>query len=164
MSRPILFEAHYNLRRQVIFSPPDEGAQLIADSEARATAAAVATLTCTHHTDQQRAACAVCLVAALAAERDELRARAERAEVELALERSTLSGVIMLKMHFEVELAKERARLDWLESRTSTVLFRYPVGAWSISDDAEKEQNLLHEYTVVDLRVAIDAAMKEGAK
>ena len=64
----------------------------------------------------------------------------------------------------EAELATERARLDWLESRTSTVLFRYPVGAWSISDDAEKEQNLLHEYTVVDLRVAIDAAMKGDAK
>jgi hypothetical protein len=41
MNRPTHIKAHYELRRQVIFSPPDEGAQLIADSEARA----VATLT-----------------------------------------------------------------------------------------------------------------------
>lgn len=32
-------EAHYTLRRCIIFSAPDEGAQLIADSEARALAA-----------------------------------------------------------------------------------------------------------------------------
>jgi DNA repair exonuclease SbcCD ATPase subunit len=36
MSAPIT-EAHYDPRRQVIFSDADEGAQLIADSEARAT-------------------------------------------------------------------------------------------------------------------------------
>jgi hypothetical protein len=36
MSAPIT-EAHYDLRRQVIFSDADEGAELIADSEARAT-------------------------------------------------------------------------------------------------------------------------------
>ena len=35
MSAPT--EAHYDLRRQVIFSDSDEGAQLIADSEAKAT-------------------------------------------------------------------------------------------------------------------------------
>jgi DNA repair ATPase RecN len=74
MNRPTHIEAHYNLRRQVIFSPPDEGAQLIADSEARAVASAVATLTCANHNDQQRSACPVCLVAALTAERDQLRA------------------------------------------------------------------------------------------
>ena len=44
--------------------------------------------TCTHHNDQQRAACPVCLVAALTAERDQLRARAERAEADLATERA----------------------------------------------------------------------------
>jgi hypothetical protein len=35
--------------------------------------------TCTHHNDQQRASCPVCLVAALAAERDELRAECSEA-------------------------------------------------------------------------------------
>ena len=49
--------------------------------------------TCTHHNDQQRAACPVCLIATLTTERDAARARAERAEAELAA---------------------ERARLDWL--------------------------------------------------
>ena len=72
MSTPT--EAQYDLRRQVIFSDPDDGAQLIADSEARAVASAVTTLTCTHHTDHQRAACPVCLVTAVATERDQLRA------------------------------------------------------------------------------------------
>jgi len=32
---------HYELRRQVIFSAPDEGAQLIADSEERAVQSAM---------------------------------------------------------------------------------------------------------------------------
>ena len=40
----------------------------------RELAALTGTRTCTHHTDQQRTACPVCLVAALTAERDELRA------------------------------------------------------------------------------------------
>jgi hypothetical protein len=71
--------------------------------------------TCTHHTDQQRAACPVCLVTALTAERDQLAAlfphlctwwikrydaadrqlcenaaRAERAEAALTAERDQL--------------------------------------------------------------------------
>ena len=50
-------------------------AQLIADSEARAVAEVVNALTCTHHNDKQRAACPVCLVTTLTAERDQLRAK-----------------------------------------------------------------------------------------
>ena len=38
--------------------------------------------TCTHHNDQMRAVCPVCRVTALTAERDQLRARAERAEAK----------------------------------------------------------------------------------
>lgn len=38
--------------------------------------------TCTHHNDQQRAACPVCLIATLTTERDAARARAESAERE----------------------------------------------------------------------------------
>ena len=67
-------EAHYDLRRRVIFSDADDGAELIADSEARAMAEVVNALTCTHHNDQQRIACPVCLVTELTSERDLLRA------------------------------------------------------------------------------------------
>ena len=67
-------EAHYDLRRLVIYSDADEGAELIAESEARAVAAAVTALTCTHHNDKQRAECPVCLVTHLTAERDQFRA------------------------------------------------------------------------------------------
>jgi len=74
--------------------------------------------TCTHHNDQMRAACPVCLVATLTAERDQLRA----------------------------ELAKERARLDWLEKSDPDALHWWTVG----------EPN--------SIRVDIDAAMREGAK
>jgi len=70
--------------------------------------------TCTHHNDQQRAVCPVCLVTTLTAERDQLRAdcenetkwaahyladalaakaRAERAEAQLAAEREKV-GVL----------------------------------------------------------------------
>ena len=114
MSTPT--EAYYDLRRHVIFSDPDDGAELIADSEANAVAAAVTALTCIHHNDLERAACPVCLVTALTAERDQLRARAELAEDNLAaLEQchdDNCRGVVRIAD----ELAVERARLDWLES------------------------------------------------
>lgn len=74
MNTPTLTGAHYDLRRVVIYSDPDEGAELIAESEARAVAAAVTALTCTHHNDKQRTECPVCLVTALTAERGQLRA------------------------------------------------------------------------------------------
>jgi len=57
--------------------------------------------TCTHHTDQQRAACPVCLVATLTAERDQLRA----------------------------ELATERARLDYLQEWGFDFLTRAAIDA-----------------------------------
>ena len=74
MSTPT--EAHYDLRRKVIFSDADEGAELIADSEAKAC-------------DQ------------LCAERDSIKQeiemvehRAYRAEAELASERARLDAVV----------------------------------------------------------------------
>jgi membrane peptidoglycan carboxypeptidase len=76
MSTPI--EAHLDLALQIAEAFARSGnvaaARLIADSEARAVAAKVSSLTCIHHNDQQRAACPVCLVTALTTERDELRA------------------------------------------------------------------------------------------
>ena len=68
MNTPTPTDAHYDLRRLVIYSDADEGAELIAESEARAVAAAVTALTCTHHNDKQRAECPVCLVTHLTAE------------------------------------------------------------------------------------------------
>jgi hypothetical protein len=52
----------------------------ITDAEITLTGA----YTCTHHNDQMRAACPVCLVTTLTAERDATNARAERAEAELS--------------------------------------------------------------------------------
>ena len=54
--------------------------------------------TCTHHNDQQRAACPVCLIATLTTERDAARARAERAEAELATATEECTDV-RLKWH-----------------------------------------------------------------
>ena len=75
MSTPI--EAHLDLALQIAEAISRSGnvvaARLIAESEAQAVAAKVSSLTCTHHNDQQRAACPVCLVTALTAERDQLR-------------------------------------------------------------------------------------------
>ena len=59
-------------------------AQAIADSEAQAVASALSNVTCTHHNDMARAECSVCLVAALRAERDQLRAGVERLRSETA--------------------------------------------------------------------------------
>jgi hypothetical protein len=73
--------------------------------------------TCTHHNDQQRTECPVCLVPALTVERDQLRA----------------------------ELAAERARLD--------------SGQILLTVAGERVW-----HSGVDLRAAIDAAMKEDAK
>ena len=119
MSTPT--EAHLDLALQIAEPFARSGnvaaARLIADSEAQAVAAKVSSLTCTNHNDQQRAACPVCLVAALTTERDQLRA----------------------------ELAAERARLD--------------SGQILLTVAGERVW-----HCGVDLRAAIDAGMREGAK
>ena len=102
--------------------------------------------TCTHHNDQQRAACPICLVTALTAERDQLQAqlraltlvcgtndankfetwvdranaRAERAEAELAAEREKAERYRLATLKLDAELTAERARLDWLEMAEKT--------------------------------------------
>ena len=70
MNTPTPTEAHLDLVESVRYSNDRSAALQIADSEARAVAAAVTALTCTHHNDQQRAECPVCLVTHLTAERD----------------------------------------------------------------------------------------------
>lgn len=121
--------------------------------------------TCTHHNDQQRAACPVCLVAAITAEsvqlRDQLAAARQRETVALASwdeerGRALREGarVVELKARAEraeAELATERARLDWLEER----------GPWESWFRPAREVSLLLRAPI---RSAIDAAMKEGGK
>ena len=91
--------------------------------------------TCTHHNDKQRTECPVCLVATL-------RARADRAEADLAaLEQSfddNCRGVVKIAD----DLATERARLDWVFHNCKVT-----------SDD----------FTVHD-REDLGVAMKEDAK
>ena len=111
--------------------------------------------TCTHHNDAMRAACPVCLVTTLTAERDKLRAQndqfsdnlsavgavynAEKARAERAEAEAERYRLVTLRQ--DAELTTERARLDWL---LLDVVSRF--------DDAYYN------------RAAIDAAMKEGAK
>ena len=157
MSAPIT-EAHCDLRRQVIFSAPDEGAQLIADSEAEAVQTAMireyGNLSATNESlakerdrlraevelDEQLQAVTENSLKIVIAERDQLRAEVERLKTqrdnllkpmrEQAIARAELA---------EAELAAERARLDWLEDH-----------GWVTGEPCG--------------RAAIDAAMKEGAK
>ena len=159
-------EAHYDLRRLVIYSDADEGAELIAESEARAVAAAVTALTCTHHNDKQWAECPVCLVTHLTVERDHWQKIAVSASHErehnanvaqaMTTERDQLRAEVDQKRNLlvialrsagdqetrasraETELATERARLDWFHEAAGDSI-------WVASQD---------------IRAAIDAAMK----
>lgn len=131
-------EAHRKLVAAIIRDLSiDDGAELIADSEAQAVAAAVTALTCTHHNDKQRAECPVCLVVALTAERDQLRA----------------------------ELAKERARRDDLVADINDACITLESAIADCDDYAL--QNTEFKLTAVRdvlLQYIPNAAMKEGAK
>jgi len=116
-------EAHLDLALQIAEALARSGnvaaAELIADSEARAIAKQVEALAIlTLRWDK------------VEKERDQLRARAERAEAELA---------------------KERARLEWLEKRGPWESWNVPCG--------EAEITLRGP-----IRAAIDAAMREETK
>ena len=86
----------------------------------------------THHNDQQRSGCPVCLVTALTAERDRLRARAERAEVELDFQVARNSDLFAQRDEAfesqekaETELAAERDQLRAEVKRLSA------LGSWA---------------------------------
>jgi hypothetical protein len=148
-----------------------------------------AAYTCTHHNDQQRAACPVCLVTALTAERDQLQAqlraltlvcgtndankfetwvdranaRAERAEAELAAEREKAERYRLATLKLDAELAAERARFEHLEK-----IARLESGN---CDRSTTSYYVIHIPTGRDhykggsdlpLAEAIDAAMKKG--
>ena len=199
-------EAHRELAYAILFATedghagPNETAQLIADSEAKATAELKkrADHWCDMHTvcakkaNQLRAELATCkdaseaLVESLRAEVEWLRecydqtsalcgkfiteddgtdlipnsarianaltrleARAERAEERHAQEQARAIAARADAIMAQAELAKERARLDWLEKR----------GPWESWNDAGETGITLRE----NIRAAIDAAMKEGA-
>ena len=128
--------------------------------------------TCTHHSDQQRAACPVCLVAALTAERDQLRqqvanltysnnAHRETAETwrAAAIERDQLRADCeaeaeryrLVTLRLDAELAKERARLDWLMAG----------GMCLVQHSGGFHVSRLHCQVS---RAAIDLGMKEDAE
>jgi hypothetical protein len=94
-------------------------------------------------------------------------ARAERAEAELAAERAIVSriwvqlgsptyaqlkgrSIYCLIDEIKAELAAERARLDWLSDNVEEIYSKDQHGIVYLSGD--------------NIRAAIDAAMKEGAK
>lgn len=94
MSAPTPTDAHRDLVELIRgredptqFDLSDErAAERIAESEVRAVATVVSNLTCTHHTDKQRAECPVGLVAQLREERDRLHR-------DLAKEREKVCGL-----------------------------------------------------------------------
>jgi hypothetical protein len=180
MSAPIT-EAHYDLRRQVIFSDADEGAELIADSEARATERLRKEIDWLQLNNDMLTdnpvghARAVAERQAIIDERDQLRAeagrlkgdgaasafinmscRASRAETDRNNLRADLDAIKAILTEekaraerAEAELATERARVDWLEKR----------GPWESWNGFGETGITLRE----NIRDGIDAAMKEGA-
>jgi hypothetical protein len=148
-------EAHRELAYAILFATedghagPNETAQLIADSEARAT-------------DQLRAE-----VDSIKQEIEMVEHRAYRAEAKISnqaeriryLEGATnhatgtpLSRVIARAERAEAELAIERARLDWLDNHLNYELMITVFG---------EEIGIASDGGPRELRSAIDAAMKE---
>lgn len=194
MSAPVT-EAHRKLVAAIIRDLSiDDGAQLIADSEARACAWALWAITCTHHTDKQRAECPVCLITALTSERGKLRAeveaqcllngkgaereadllgRLERAEREVERLKADGAASAFVAMACRASRAEtdrnnlraDKARLDWLEKAR-------PI-AWALGSEECGEYWILTDTgekhpeeaeEFATLRAAIDAAMKEETK
>jgi len=188
MSTPIT-QAHYDLRRQVLFSAPDDGAQLIADSEARAVepwrtqveelrgALALGQENCDDVFDDLRE------------ERDQAIARAERAEAELANIRAlanrrnkqdhshdtTHQLVVSLDQSLDIvqaELVEERWLKGCAIKRSQELLSELAAERarldWLMAGGVCMMQapggfyiSRLHAHVS---RAIVDAAMKEGAK
>ena len=89
--------------------------------------------TCTHHNNQQRAACPVCLVTALTAERDQLRAEVERLKTCGITELAAVNpSVLDYCKHWEAraeraeaELAAERARTKQIATALTDAISTY---------------------------------------
>jgi hypothetical protein len=84
---------------------------------------------------------------------------AAKRSLALDKERSTLAGVIAIKMQFEAELAKERARLDWLEANSVSI---YCAGLYDGTNAAVCVPNG-KDHKGATIRAAIDAAIASTA-
>ena len=123
-----------------------------------------AAYTCTHHNDAERTACPVCLVAALTAERDQLRAERDQLAALFphictwwmkrydAADRQLCEKAARAEKA-EAELTTERARVDYL-------------GKCDGAFDHIRWGDYRHYWGkgFGSLREIVDAAMKEGAK
>lgn len=137
----------YNLAHDEIFdvaSSDGPATQLIADSEERATQE----LRLIVDDTRVRFESASRNMNEARRERDQLRAEVER--LKESCEATAFVDMALRAERAEAELAKERARLDWLE-------FRGPWEAWS--EPCEDAEITLRG----PIRAAIDAAMKEAA-
>jgi hypothetical protein len=174
-SAPIT-EAHLRLANQLVSSPPSPLvlAQLIADSEARAFAemTVAATKLFSHaltennqlraERDAARAEVArldaekpwltqaTATIASFRVEADQLRAEVEHFKFLHQCESDSSVEAFARAERAEAELAAERARLDWLNKLKTESDWNEAQFVWNNAD--------------TDLRGAIDAAMKEGAK
>jgi len=120
-------EVHYTLRRCIIFSAPDEAAQLIADSEARAVQIAMlreyGNLSATNES--------------LAKERDQLRAEVERAD-------AFYQRACEMEREMRAELASEVERLTHACNRFSND--EIMQGSWKArAEKAEAELTFQRE-------------------
>jgi hypothetical protein len=186
MSAPIT-QAHYDLRRQVLFYAPDDGAQLIADSEARAVAQWSGGLdqslpdlyeAAKAERDQLRDLLTEWKVSAhikgeaidsLLAECDRLRAEVER------LGRATTNG----QVNWMQESERQQARADRAEAEIKDraammrdVMRERDAAETELAaenarlDWLESDAGMDFQWSTVRVitRAAIDAEMKEGAK
>jgi hypothetical protein len=137
MNRPTRTEAHYYLRRQVIFSDPDQGAQLIADSEARATRKQIEAL-------------------------EIVMARWLRAEAAETVALANWNGALERAMKAEADLAAERSRLNWLDQQGAHYGWKVqlPADYPNVKECVFVCRNTTSGHKTI--REAIDAAMKEG--
>jgi hypothetical protein len=142
-------------------------------------------LTCTHHTDQQRTACPVCLVTALTAERDRWQEIAKAASAErehnanvaqaMTAERDQLHAQLHALTlicgtndanKFETWVDRANARAEKLDAELATERARLD---W-LGDNVEEIYRERYQrgscvyLSGENIRDAIDAVMKEDAK
>ena len=150
-------QAHYELRREVIFSMPEPGAQLIADSEARATAAIRAEVEI--RKEDNRAMGHWIAGKMLDPEWDSFKkslevinhweARAERAEADLAAEREKCDKLLSVLVYADQILDD----IDTCSDAHKPMYSTYSQNVFKLCIKGRDAR-----------RAAIDAAMKEGAK
>jgi hypothetical protein len=151
--------------------------------------------TCTHHNDQQRTACPICLVTALTAERDRWQEIAKAASAErehnanvaqaIAAERDQLQAQLRALTlvcgtndankfetwidranaraeRAESDLAAERSRLNWLDQQGAHYGWKVqlPADYPNVKECVFVCRNTTSGHKTI--REAIDAAMKEG--